>query len=313
MKRREFLKHSGAAVASSMFAVGAGQGETASAADRDTKMKRIGRTTTCFRTMFAKTRPKDMPALAKPLTLLDIPALMADELGVHNVELWGVHFDDTSLAFCEKMRTAAEKAGSRVFNLQIDGVPYNLSDPDPALRRDSIETAKEWMDKAAALGAASARANTGGKPSQEFNLDDTADSFRRLADYGEQIGVKVLIENHGGHSMQPKNVVAITKAVDSPWCRTLPDFGNVPPDAGEAFREKMLKMLFPYALIASAKGMWFNESGNHEPYDIGRCVQIGESCGFKGIYSAEHWDPKRRPFEPVETVTRIIDSILKNI
>jgi sugar phosphate isomerase/epimerase len=254
-----------------------------------------------------------MPALNKGLTLPDVPAMFADKLGVHNVELWGVHFDDTSLKFCERIRKAAEKVDSNVFNLQIDGVKYSLSDPDRAQRKESIGTVKQWMDRAAALGAKSARANTGGRRGEAFDVKVTADSFRRLAEYGEKIGVKILVENHGGHSTQPENVVAIIETVDSPWCRTLPDFGNIPGGADEAFREKMLKTLFPHALVASAKGMWFNDDGKHQPYDIGRCVRIGEACGFKGIYSAEYWDPSGRPFDPFRVAKLIIDNVLRNL
>lgn len=313
MKRRDFLKRGGVAFASSVVALGSGSASRGSDQRRGTKMKRIGCTTTCFRTLFAKTRPKNMPALDKPLTLPGVPAMFAEKLGVHNVELWGVHFEDTSLKFCEKIRKAAEKVGSNVFNLQIDGVTYSLSDPDAAQRKVSIGTVKEWMDRAAALGAKSARANTGGGRGEAFDLKVTADSFRRLAEYGEKIGVKILVENHGGHSMQPENVVAIIEAVNSPWCRTLPDFGNVSGGTEGDPRGKMLKMLFPHALAASAKGTWFNEAGKHEPYDIGRCVRIGESCGFKGIYSAEYWDPKGRPFDPFRVTKLIIDNVLANV
>ena len=313
MKRREFLKRTGLAAASSVAGFSSAGSSRAAEPGRDEKMKRIGCATTCFRTLFAKTRPKDAPPPERALTLLDVPDLLAERLNVHNVELWGVHFEDTSVGFCRRMRKAAEKAGSKIVNLQIDGVKYDLSDSDATERRKSVETVKEWMDRAAACGATSARANTGGGRGKPFDVKVTAGSFRRLAQHGEKIGVKILVENHGGHSMQPENVVAIIEAVGSPWCRALPDFGNIPPGADEAFREKMLKMLFPHAHLASAKGMGFDDRGNHEAYDIGRCVRIGEACGFQGIYSAEYWDPQRRPFDPFRVVKLIIENVVANL
>jgi sugar phosphate isomerase/epimerase len=176
-------------------------------------------------------------------------------------------------------------------------------------RRKSVDEVKRWMERAAQCGATSARANTGGAPGQEFDLAATADCFHQLAEFGKQLGVKILVENHGGHSSLPDNVVAIVKAVDSPWCRTAPDFGNMPPGKDESYREQMLKMMFPYAHLASAKGKWFDDQDRHVPYDIGQCVRIGESCGFQGVYSAEYFDGKGRPFDPVRVALLIIRSV----
>ena len=66
-----------------------------------------------------------------------------------------------SLDYCQQIKAAAEAVGSRIINIQVDG-SENLSDPDAAKRAASIETIKKWMDRAAAVGAPTCRANTGG-------------------------------------------------------------------------------------------------------------------------------------------------------
>lgn len=312
MNRREFLRDGGLAFASSALLLTSNRCHAASR-DRTAKMKRIGCTTVCFRMRFPSTRPKNHPKVGPDLTLMDVPAFFAKELDVHNVELWSRHFEDTSLKYCKKIKAVAQSVGSKIINIQLDEPAYNLSHRDPAARKKSIEFVKQWMERAAACGATSLRANTGGSPKEKFDVNITGDSYRQLAEYGQKIGVKILIENHGGHSTKPENIVQIIKAVDSPYCRTLPDFGNVPKKGGEEYRYKLLKMLFPYAHLVSAKGMYFDDQMRHVSYDIGACVRIGKSLGFKGIYSAEQWTPKLQSIDPVKITKRIIELVVENI
>jgi len=242
-----------------------------------------------------------------------VPAFFAEELGVHNVELWSRHFEQTSLKYCHKIRAAATKVGSKIVNIQLDEPGYNLSQSDPEKRKKSIELVKQWMDRAAACGATSLRANTGGSRKEKFNVAVTGDSYSQLAEHGRKIGVKILTENHGGYSSDPENIVSIIKTVNSRWCRTLPDFGNMPTNFTQQQRDEFLKKLYPYAHLISAKGMYFDEQVNHTSYDIGACVRAAEVSGFKGLYSAEQWSPKPIPTDAVSATKSIIREIVQNI
>jgi len=312
MKRREFLKCGGAVLAGAGMA-SVGPASYAAAAEKKPKTKRVGCTTVCFRSRFGQTRAKGVPVTGPDLTLPEIPAYFAEKLGVHNVELWSRHFSDTSLKHCRKIKAAAKKAGSKIINIQMDEPGYQLSSTDAALRKRSIELIKQWMSRAAACGATSLRANTGGSAKEKFDISITGDSFRQLADHGQKVSVKILIENHGGSSSNPDNIVAIVKAVDSPWCRTLPDFGNIPGNVTQQQRDDYLKKLYPYAHLISAKGMNFDDQGKHLSYDIGACVRTAEANGFKGIYSAEQWSSKPNPIDAVAAVRAIIREIVANL
>ena len=76
---------------------------------------------------------------------------IADQLGLHNVEVWSAHFADMSLDYCRQVKAAAAAVGSKIIDIQVDGSD-NLSDPDEAKRAASITTIKQWMDRAAAIG-----------------------------------------------------------------------------------------------------------------------------------------------------------------
>lgn len=310
MNRRDFLKRSAATSTAALLPaiIPAGRAE---AADVDPeKMKRIGCTTVCFRPRFPSTRP-DKTRRLSDLEPITVPPLFAARLGVRNVELWSRHFPDHSLDYCRRVEMIARRVGSRVINIQLDEPGYNLSHPDAAERKKSIQFVKQWMDRAAACGATSLRANTGG--GRKFDAAVTGDSFRQLADHGGKIGVKILIENHGGFSSDPDNIVAIVRAADSPHCRTLPDFGNMPTNFTPAQRAAFLKRLFPYAHLVSAKGMVFDADYRHQTYDVAASVRLGEAAGFKGVYSVELWAPNYYPPDPFRAIGQMIRIIAENI
>lgn len=301
MKRRRFVSL-GLAAVGSMLAGGRGWAGGG-------KMGRIGATTVSFRMRFPSTRPKGATVGDPDLSLLDVPAMFVERLGVSNVEVWSKHFGEGTVAYGEKLRAAAERAGARIINVQMDEPPFDLSSPEAEKRKACIEFTKGWMDIAAACGAPSMRANTGGAKGEAFDLATTVDSFKRLAEHGERVGVKVLVENHGGHSMGEGNVAAIVKGVGGPWCRALPDFGNMPGEVTMEQRVAFLATMFPLADLISAKGMEFDPGYRHTSYDIAGCVRAAEAGGFKGIYSVECWAPKYVPPDPIQAIRSVADEI----
>jgi sugar phosphate isomerase/epimerase len=301
MKRRTFLS---AALAAATPGAADTMGSIAPA-----KLSRLGCTTTCFRFWFAATRPANIAAPPRgDIDLTDVPQLFASEFGVRNVEMWSKHFRETGSGYCAKVRAAVERAGAKLTNVQLDE-PHNLSERDAAARAKSVEFVKQWMDRARECGASSLRANTGRSEGREFDFDITKEAFALLTEHGRKIGLIILMENHATGALKPEKVVQIVKAIDSPWCRALPDFGNLPPGADESYRQKMLGLFFPLAHMASAKGEWFDADGGHPSFDISACVRTGEKCGFKGIYSAEFWDAQNRNFDSIQTVRRLLTAL----
>lgn len=307
MNRREFLNnalfHAGWMAAVGVAPAGAKPGAES----------RIGATTVSFRARFPSTRPKGVAAVEPDLNLLDVPALFAERLGIRNVEVWSKHFGEGTPAYGEKLRAAAAKAGARIINVQMDEPPFDLSSPDAAKREACLAKTKEWMAIAAACGSPSMRANVGGGKNETFDPPLTLESFRRLAEHGASVGVRVLVENHGGHSMGDGVVTSIVKAVDSPWCRALPDFGNMPGEVTMDQRIAFLSSMFPLADLISAKAMEFDKNYRHITYDLGACVRAAEAGGFKGIYSVECWAPNYFPPDPFRAVTSAAREIGSNL
>jgi sugar phosphate isomerase/epimerase len=313
MNRRTFLQRSGRTLAAG-FAVS----RVASLRDRQRSsqvpaavLNRIGITTVCFRERFPATRSRGTTAPAGgDLTLLTAPKFIVDELGLHNVEVWSAQFADQSLDYCRQLKAAAAAVGSKIINIQVDG-SENLSDPDPSKRAASVATIKQWMDRAAAVGAPTMRANTGGGSADAWDVNRTADSFRQLAEYGKTIGVKILIENHIGYSADIDKVVELVKAVNSPNCRVISDWGNT-PSTSPADRVAGLSKLLPYLELVSAKELDFDDQNRHVSYDIVPLIKATEASGFRGIYSIEFYS-NRPPRDVVAAAKDMMQAIAANL
>src|SRR3954468_12740049 len=171
MNRRSFIRLGGKAAAVIPIWVAAPDVATFSRVSESAQtvpeavLRRIGITTVCFRERFTQTRAKTAAPLGpdQELTLLTAPKFIADTLGLHNVEVWSAQFADMSLDYCRQVKAAAAAVKSRIINIQVDG-QENLSDRDAAKRAASVDAIKKWMDRAAAVGAPTCRANTGGGP-----------------------------------------------------------------------------------------------------------------------------------------------------
>lgn len=274
---------------------------------------RIGCTTVCFRTHFAATRPKGYNFTGKDLNLLDVPSMFVEKLGIHNVELWSKHFPEASVGYGEKIRKAASRADARILNIQLDEPPFDLCSPNKEKREACLMETMRWMDITASCGAPTMRANVGGRKSDKLDLSIATDSFQRLAEYGDGIGVKILVENHGGMSSFAENVVAILDGVEHPNIGGLTDFGNIPAPMEMPEHLAFLKKLLPHADLISAKGKTFDENYKHISYDFGACVRTAEKVGFKGVYSIEMWAPDYIAPNPVRAIKALKRTILKNL
>ncbi|HIE53133.1 MAG TPA: sugar phosphate isomerase/epimerase [Armatimonadetes bacterium] len=224
-----------------------------------------------------------------PLQLADFPRVAREEFGIMAIELNEPFFPSTEEAYLKELVRIAEGEGVKMLNIAIDR-QGNLSAPDPTERRRAVENHRRWFEVAATLGCNAIRANTGGhgEPVTEDLLQRCSESFAALAEAGEQAGIYILIENHGGISAYPDNILRILREVDNPWLGTLPDFGNFPP---EVDRYAALEKIAPYARAVHAKMFEFDERGEETTIDIGRCVRILQEAGYTGHFGIEFEGP----------------------
>ena len=304
MYRRDFLKQSSIALATPLVA-SAFPSTVFGASMQAASLERIGIATWSFRHLIAAGRNAKMPEPERAvMTALDAPKFVREELGLTQLEIIINHLDERTVAYAERVRGAADKAGVKFMNLQLGG---QMSASDPAVRAKSIEDIKEGMRIAAALGAPSVRADVGGKMGENLDLTITAASYKELADFGSTIGVMPMPENHGGHSTDPDTLVSIMKAID-PRVRAIVDWGNLRVE-NQAQRIEGTRKLLPYTGLVSAKVDRFD--ADYRPgYDVSELVRLVESSGYRGKYSIEITTP---PADIVRGAITARDIIAKSL
>lgn len=248
----------------------------------------------------------DFPQFTKDtfpgVTRLDIRSALFGDAHDDSMYAQGT-FDPSSPAGKKWLESFAHKlavTGTRVHHIS-NNAPTNLADADASLRKAGVEVAKKWLDGAAILGARSMRMNSpsalgpGIRPSAVRDeatgypkndalvpyLNSAIESFREMADYGGERGVKVTIENHWGLAADPANIRIILDAVNHPYCEVTPDFCNW---EYEHLLFSGLKILAPYAHTSCHAKYWDRWAGN----DVQRSVRIMLAAGYKGVFSLEY-------------------------
>lgn len=305
MDRRTFIAASGATLLPVMAGCAPRTFAPGAASIAPAKLERIAVTGTVFRANFDNWEHSRADVLPR-IGLLDYPAFIRDRFGVRNLELWspqiallGESDDDY-----RRVRDAVDAAGMHIVNLQVEGTP-SLNADTPADRDMVVRSISSWLDKAHLLGAGAARVNVT-RQTGPIKLPAVIDVLRRAADYGQSIGVRVLIENHGGYTASIPDMVALVREVDHDFCQITIDWGdwNPPGDRYEAMQSAM-----PYTHIVSAKGYEFDPATyEHSAYNVGQLVRNAEAGGFQGVYSIDFWGPK-----PPQDTERALDLFIRTI
>jgi sugar phosphate isomerase/epimerase len=248
----------------------------------------------------------DFPQFTKDtfpgVTRLDIRSGLFGDMDDDSMYVEGT-FDPSSAAgkkWLERLANKLVTTGTRVHHIS-NNAPTNLAESDVALRKAGVEIAKKWLDGAVILGARSMRMNSpsalgpGIRPSAVRDqatgypknealvpyLNSAIESFKEMADYGGERGIRVTIENHWGLAADPANVRIILDAVNHPYCEATPDFCNW---EYEHLLFSGLKILAPYAHTTSHAKFWDRWTNN----DVQRSVRILLAAGFKGVFALEY-------------------------
>lgn len=216
----------------------------------------------------------------KKMDLLKFLEVCQQKFDISAIEPCQMHFSSLELSFLSKMKKKIVERNLEVVNIPVD--IGDISQVNEKNRKKDIEALKRWLDIGKELGSPSIRVNTG-KRKDRFALERIILSYQELVDYAENIGMKVLIENHGGVSNQPEAILRIIQEVSSPNLRTCPDFGEFSPKE----RYEGLQKLVPYAFLAHAKTYQFDSRGEEKTIDISRCLDILRKAGYKGYLSIE--------------------------
>jgi sugar phosphate isomerase/epimerase len=279
-----------------------------------------------------------MKAQYGEITMLDFPQFTKDTFpGVTHMDIFsglfgdvtddsmfaGRTFDPMSASGRKWLDTLANtlvKTGTKVQHIS-NNAPTNLAGPDEAQRKAGVDVAKRWLEGCAVLGVKSMRMNSPQAlgPSIRPNaiprssdgyprnvdliplLDKAIESYKEMADFGGNLGIKVTLENHWGLAADPMNIRIIIDTVNSPYCEASPDFCNW---EHEYMLFNGLKALAPYS-HTNVHAKYWDRWGDRN--DVQRSVRIMLAGGFKGTFALEY---EEGPLNGVEGAKYLYKEVL---
>ena len=235
---------------------------------------------------------------------LDFAKISKENFGIDAIEYVNSFFFEKAedKSYLREMKNRADDYGVKSLLIMCDN-EGSLGDPDNQKRQKAVENHYKWHEAAKYLGCHSIRVNaylteslhglevgdytkTG---SYENQVSLAADGLRKLTEFGANLGINTIVENHGGLSSDGAWLASVMKAVDHPMCGTLPDFGNFRIEGDRWYdRYKGVKELMPFAKAVSAKSHDFDSNGNETQTDFFRMMDIVIDAGYTGYVGIEY-------------------------
>jgi len=234
---------------------------------------------------------------------LDFAKVAKEKCGIDAVGYYGPYFEKppTDAKYLAEMNKRAADHGVTQLLIMPEREGF-IDDPDARRRKQAIENHYKWVEAAETLGCHSIRVNAGRsmRRTPPLGMAERAklavDGLTRLAEFSAKHKVSVIVENHGGASSNGKWLAQVMRQVNSPFCGTLPDFGNFRisdklergPWTEEYDRYQGIKELMPFAKSVSAKSHHFDAAGNETHTDYDRMLKIVLDAGYHGHLGIEY-------------------------
>lgn len=146
---------------------------------------------------------------------LDTILVKLEAAGFEAVELRTGHKHgvEPSLDQAGRVRVRERFARSKVKLLSF-GSTCEFESPDPAVRRQNVELARQWVDLAHDTDAWGVKVRPNGLPKGvpvETTLKNIGESLHEVGEYAQRKGVEIWMEVHGRDTQNPPNAAAIMR------------------------------------------------------------------------------------------------------
>jgi len=217
------------------------------------------------------------------------------ELDLDGTELTGYYFPrDITHAYLMHLKQLTFQLGLDISGTAI-GNDFCLA---PGEARDAqLKMTRDWIDHAAVMGAPVIRIFAGRVPkgdSEAVAIERCVEGINESLRYAAERGVFLALENHGGITATPDQMLRIIKAVDaSPWFGVNFDGGNFRTD--DPYRD--MARIAPYAINAQLK-VAVSVNGRKQPADMERIVEILKDADYRG-YVVLEYEEKDDPWKGI--------------
>ena len=294
--RRRFLQSALALGATAAFAPASGQAIE--------PIQRSGRPH--FRLSIAAYSYRDyLTGQRQPAMTLEEYVELAAALGVDAVEPTSYYFKDTSPAYLARLKGLCTRLG-----LDVSGgaVGNNFCHREPAKLKDELTRVIDWVKRYSLLGAKTIRIFAGSVPkgdSEEKARERCVATIEEACTEAGKYGIYLALENHGGITATPEQLLAIVKAVKSEWFGVNLDTGNF--RTSDPYSD--LAKIAPYAVAVQIKTEIQRAGQKKEEADLKRIIELLRAVNYRGYVSLEYEaadDPKTAIPRHVEALKKLL-------
>jgi len=267
---------------------------------------RLALTSWPFRAYMESPGNRDRDRSKPGMDIIGFARMAIERFNIHNINPLAAHFPSTEPRYLASLREEMSKAGSRFVDLGLGAGRFY--DPDPAVRKASIDSSKRWIDIAAVLGSPSVRQHLGGGRGVKPSVDNAARSLGELADYAARKNIVINLENDSLINEDPFVIVEIIEKAGNPYLRALPDFGNTMLKGDAVYNYKGVDAMFKHVYnMVHVKDEVISENGTTYKIDLARSFDIAKAHGYRGYFSME-WETKAG--DPFEGTRRLVEETL---
>jgi sugar phosphate isomerase/epimerase len=222
--------------------------------------------------------------------------------GLGATELTGYYFPkDVTTEYLLSLRAQTHRLGLSISGTAI-GNDFCL--PEGDARQKQLAECREWIDYAAIMGAPAIRIFAGKVPqgdTEDAAIERCVAGINECLKYAATKGVFLALENHGGITATPEQMMKIISKVDSsPWFGVNFDSGNFQTEDPYADLAKIA----PYAVNAQIKAA-IAPGGKKQPADFARIVRILKEAGYRGFVALEFEEAE----SPFEAIPKLLDQL----
>jgi sugar phosphate isomerase/epimerase len=232
---------------------------------------------------------------------------LAADMGLDAVEPTSYYFPpDVTPAYLNRLKLHAFTLG-----LDISGtaVGNNFCLPPGSKRDEEISKVLRWIDLAAELDAPVIRIFAGNIPrdsTEEQAVARAIEGIKAVLPHAAEKGIVLALENHGGITATPEQVLKLVKAIESPNFGVNLDTGNF--RGGDPYDE--IAQLAPYAMNVQVKTeVQRGGSRKKEEADLARIVTILREARYSGYVVLEYEaaeDPLKAIPRHIKTLRQLI-------
>lgn len=205
----------------------------------------------------------------------------ANSHGFEAVELCDLSIEKTNKSYLDELSQHLLNNDVKVVCIAVRN-DFSLSCPQK--KSENVLHVRKWIRIANELRVPFIRIWAGKSSASDEAYLRIIENIKSVLPDARKFNVTMVLENHGGITINPDVCLRIIKEVNSPYLKLCPDFGHfLKDDQIEGF-----KKFIPHTKHIHAKTHEFDEEGDEINIDYNKLMNILKKVNFDGYLSIEY-------------------------